>query len=324
MINNIAKCGCDCFNCPTSKGNIGTIEERKKCSAGWEKFLDIKLSPEKLRACDGCSIPDSERKTYYLNCKIRKCAMINQIENCAYCIGFPCDELLKVHSIQRISTREEFINKTGKEISETDYNYFIEPYTGLCHLNKVRQNLAEKDYKDYKKFSTKTKFAPLVNFNIEQESLGIIYSLLTTICVEQNISFARLQTLESKREQLLKILWTMGNYGIYKKDCSYIELDSKTFLFQKIHSMYNTLLEYFNDLKNADIYCEIIPLVEKGWLTPLGGLRKEGWIIRLSFGESLKGNETLRKFKDYILNLNNRYGNKAYRLFKRADLSMMN
>ena len=85
---NIAKCGCDCFNCPTYKENIKTIENRKKCSAGWAKYLDLKLSPEKLRACDGCSIPDTERKTYYLNCIIRKCAMTNGIENCAYCTVF--------------------------------------------------------------------------------------------------------------------------------------------------------------------------------------------------------------------------------------------
>ena len=118
MKNNIAKCGCDCYNCSTYKENIRTNEDGNKCSAGWEKFLDIKLSPEKLRLCDGCSVPDSERKTYYLNCKIRKCAMINEIENCAFCAGFPCDELLKAHSIQKINNRDDFIKKTGKEISE--------------------------------------------------------------------------------------------------------------------------------------------------------------------------------------------------------------
>jgi hypothetical protein len=71
-----------------------------------------------LRACDGCSIPDPDRKIYYLNCRIRKWAMINGIENCAYCKGFPCDELIKAHSVQQITNREEFKIETGKEISE--------------------------------------------------------------------------------------------------------------------------------------------------------------------------------------------------------------
>jgi len=95
MEANLAKCGCDCINCPTYKENIRTMENRKICSAGWEKYVGIKLSPEKLRACDGCSVLDEKRKTYYLNCKIRKCAIINGIENCAFCKGFPCDELKK-------------------------------------------------------------------------------------------------------------------------------------------------------------------------------------------------------------------------------------
>ena len=110
--------------------------DRRICSSGWEKYLNIKLSPEKLRACDGCSIADPERNIYYLNCRIRKCAMINGIENCAYCSGYPCEELTKTHSVQKIYNREDFIKKTGKEITETDYRRFIEPYAGLCHLNK--------------------------------------------------------------------------------------------------------------------------------------------------------------------------------------------
>jgi hypothetical protein len=114
------------------------MEDRQNCSSGWAKFLNIKLSPEKLRACDGCSIPDQERKIYYANCRIRKCAMINEIANCAFCTGFPCDELTKAHSVQKINNREEFIKMRGKEISEKDYRFFIEPYTELHHLQKIR------------------------------------------------------------------------------------------------------------------------------------------------------------------------------------------
>ncbi len=171
MTNDIAKCGCDCINCPTYKENVSTIDNRRKCSSGWEKFLEIKLSHEKLRACDGCSITDSERKTYYLNCKIRKCAMINAIDNCAYCKGFPCEELLKAHSVQQINSREEFIKKTGKEISEQDYKYFVEPYAGLNRLNQKRQTLLIKILKDFKTFSTKIKFADFNSAADGQESL---------------------------------------------------------------------------------------------------------------------------------------------------------
>ena len=320
MITYIAKCGCNCLHCPTYKGNLGSTEERQKCSAGWEKYLNIKLSREKLRACDGCNLSDPERKTYYLNCKIRKCAIINNIDNCAYCKGFPCDELLKTHSVQNIKNREDFIKQMGKEISEEEYNLFIKPYTGLIHLTKLRQTLSEKDFKDYKKFSSKTRFAP---FKSKRESLENIYILLTTLCIEHDVSYARSQTLEHKREHLIKLLWATGSYGNYNKDENYIELDSNTFMSQKIQGFYHVLLDYLKELKKYDIHGEVIPLIEKGWLTPMGGLRREGWIFRLKFGDSLMGEEPLFVFQDYIKKLNTIYGAEAYKKFTTADLSIM-
>jgi hypothetical protein len=319
MNTNLGKCGCNCAECPSYKVNLKTINDRNKCSTGWEKYIGIKLSPQKLRACDGCSIPDSNRKTYYLNCKIRKCAMINGLENCAYCSAFPCDELQSAHSLQKISSRGEYINKTGKRISEKDYKLFIEPYTGLFRLNKIRKNLSKKDYKDYKRFSVKNKFAPLP---ADLKNLKLIYTFLTSVYIEQNIPYAKLQTLESKREQLLKILWTILLYGNEKSGC-YLELDAKTFLSHKIGGMYNKLLENFHELKKYGIYCQIVPLVENGWLTPLGGLRKEGWFIKLTFGEQPDGIKELKAFKEYVLRLYKKYGKKAFRYFNTADLGVM-
>ena len=174
------KCGCDCTHCPTYKENLKTREDRQRCSSGWKQYLDIKLSPEKLRACDGCSVPDAGRKVYYLNCIIRKCAMINEIANCEYCSGFPCMELMKVHSLQSITGREEYIRQKGKEISEKDYMLLIDPYAGLARLKKIRETLTEKDIKDFRRFSLKTRFAPLDGAG-RNESVKKIYSLLTAM-----------------------------------------------------------------------------------------------------------------------------------------------
>lgn len=324
MINNIGKCGCECINCPTYRDNVSTVDSRQKCSYGWGKFLDIKLSPDKLRACDGCSITDSDRKTYYLNCRIRKCAMINEIENCAFCKGFPCDELLNAHSVQQIANRDEFIKKTGKEISEQDYRIFIEPYAGFYRLSRIRQTIADTDLKDFKTFSPKVKFVDLKSTINGRESIKRIYSILTAICVENNIPYARLQAIEYKRKQFIKILWAVGNYGILNISNGYIELDANTFMSQKIHGMfYDILLEYINDLKQYDIHCEIIPLMEKGWKTPLGGLRKEGWVFRFKFGDSMNGIETLEALKDYTTRLYLKYGDKAIRIFNTADMNIM-
>jgi len=249
MKNNIAKCGCDCKNCPTYKENIITDEDRLNCSKGWNKYLNIKLSPEKIRKCNGCSIPNNERKVYYLNCKVRKCAMVNEIKNCAYCTGFPCYELLEAHSLQKIQSAEEFISTSGKEISEEDFNLYIEPYLGLKHLNDIRQTLLKKEIIDFKKFLVKNKFASFSASKDYPKELEIIYNLLKNICNENNISYSKLQTLQHKRKQLLKLLWIFILYGDYNNNSKILSISSKSFLKHKITAMYETLIMYFNDLK---------------------------------------------------------------------------
>ena len=149
----------------------------------------------------------------------------------------------------RFDDSEVFIKKTGKEISEPDFEFFIEPYAGLNRLNKIRKTLADKDFKDIKSFSSKIKFADYKTTTKGQETLKKIYSLLTTICVEKNIPYARLQAIEYKREQFIKILWAVGCFGVFNKPSGYIELDSNTFMTQKIHGMfYNVLIDYNSSL----------------------------------------------------------------------------
>ena len=323
MTNNFAKCGCDCINCPTYKDNLRTNDDRLRCSTGWKSYLNIKLSPEKLRACDGCSIPDSQRHIFYLNCKVRKCAMDNGFDNCAYCKGFPCDELQEMHSLQKIKDLSDFVSKKGIEISEQEYKVFIEPYTGLAHLEKIRQRLSENDIKNYKKYSMRKVFAAIKKNNHKNERLSIIYTLLTSICVEDSLSLARWLTLTAKRKKLMRILWTIGYHGTFNQAAGHIELDGHTFLTQKIISMHKELKKLFDDLVIHDINAEIVPLIEDGWLTPSGGLKKEGWVIRLSFGSSLLGSKTLLTFIEYISALKRKYGLNGFRFFNRGDLGVM-
>jgi hypothetical protein len=326
-MNNIGKCGCDCTNCPTYKDNIKTMQERIKCSAGWSKYLNIKLSPEKLRACDGCSLPDSERKIYYLNCTVRKCCMENNIKNCASCKLYPCDELKNVHSIVNIRTKEEFTSKTGKSITNEDYMIFIEPYAGIKHLNEIRNNIQKSEIKDYKKYSVKIKFedfpGSLTNNN-EINSLKRIYTFLTSIGVQKDISYARYLAVKKRREMLLNIIWVMALFGEFKEtNSSFLELDAKTFLSQKVYGMYNKLKDCFKELKEHKIYCDIIPLDTKRWLTPTGGLRNEGWKIIMSFGSDIIDINALGTFIKYVKRLNDKYKKKAYAYFNKAELNPM-
>ena len=325
----IAKCGCNCATCPTYKDNVQNIEQRKACSSGWERYLNIKLSPEKLRACDGCSLPDSERNTYYLNCKVRKCCIENGMDNCAYCSIFPCRELESVHSMQLIQSKEDFTSLTGKDINEADFVKFIEPYAGLQHLNEIRKNLSKSEIKDYKEFTLKNKSSKLpadLSLNDDNGGHGLkrIYNLLTSLAIRSNVSYAEYMTLRAKREQLLKMLMAFGIFGIIVKAGSdSLELDGEVYLAQKLPGMYHKLLEYLDELKQYHISGEIIVLDPKTWQTPTGGLRRKGWKIRISFGDSSPDSADLRVFKNYMMKLHQKYGKNTYRYFNIADLTVM-
>jgi len=234
---------------------------------------------------------------------IGKCVLINGFPHCACCRGFPCSELNEAHSLQKINNREEYIRNRNREISEDDYKVFIEPYTGLSHLNTIRLSIPKKDLKDFKKFNQKTKVTPFVHDEMNEAILLTLYSVMSSLCIERDISYARNQTLERKREDLMNLLWAAGSFGILPMDKDYLELNSQTYTSLKIGGMYERLLEQLSDLKKYDIQGEVIPLVEKGWLTPMGGLRKEGWVFRLKFGESLGGTKGLRVFRDYVQKL---------------------
>jgi hypothetical protein len=324
----IAKCGCNCTACPTYKDNIQNIEQRTACSSGWDMYLGIKLSPEKLRACDGCSLPDSERKTYYLNCKVRKCSIENGIDNCAYCSAFPCKELESVHGIQVIRSKDDFTSLMGKDITEADFQRFIEPYAGLKHLTEIRNHLKESEIVHYKKFDTQIKINKFPDDSMKdtrvRHGLKRIYELISTLALYSNVSYARYLTLRRKREQLLKLLMAFGIYGRKgKAEKNFLELDAEIYLSQKLPGMYNKLLDCLDELKEYRIFGEIIVLDPKTWQTPTGGLRSKDWKIRITFGEELTDSEDLEIFRKYLIKLNEKFGNNVYKHFNMADLSVM-
>lgn len=329
MIELIAKCGCDCSQCPTYKDNLQTYKDRQRCSWGWKKYLNINLSPEKLRLCDGCLVPDEKRKVYYLNCHVRKCAITNGIENCACCSGYPCQEVLTIHSLQEPDSRKKIEERLGTAIPDNDYLAFIEPYEGIKHLNKIRESLGTHEIVEMKRFSVRPKIVAfpcdLGFFKQELSGYKNFYQILSVLEVSDDVSYARKFTVEKNRKQLLKILWTFGRYGELKvNDKSYLVLDSETFSNQKISSYYSNVLNYMRLLKKYGIICEIIPLQETDWLTPTGALRKSGWFMKLSIDEKVGGDLTINALKNYTLKLEEKHDKNAFRYFSKADFQALN
>ncbi len=330
----IAKCGCNCSRCPTYKENLKTEKERKRCSWGWKEYLNINLSPQKLRLCDGCQVPDVMRKVYYLNCIVRKCAIENGIENCAYCSSYSCDEVKNLHITFDPNFKEKVKKRLGNKIPHKDYLDFIKCYEGIQYLDSIREKIDKNEIVEFKKFSIKSKLASFPKDIKKKDKLNyeLLYNLIEKINGKvENLSFAAREALKKKRPSMLTLLWTFGLYGKFNKDNGkFLTINSLDYAKEKNQSMYDKLMNYFNILKDYGVHLKLISSIEKGWITPTGGLRvkighKEEpiWIMTLSFDSVIGGKDGLAALCEYSKKLLSEYGEKAIKYFSKADMKVL-
>ena len=116
MEKMIAFCGIICTNCPafiaTRENND---EKRREVAKAWST-PEYPLKPEDIN-CDGCLTSDGRIISFVKACDIRKCGMERKVENCAYCVDYACEKLMKSHerSPEAKETLEEIRRKLSKE-----------------------------------------------------------------------------------------------------------------------------------------------------------------------------------------------------------------
>lgn len=326
MKNLYSKCGINCGRCQSYRENLRTDEDRQRCSEGWARYLDFRLSPSKLRLCDGCQTPDDEDPVRYQSCYVRRCAVRNGIDTCAHCSAYPCEDVPKV-SIPA-DARERAAARLGTPIPEDDYLTFIEPYEGLKHLEEIRASLGPKDIFEMTSVSAKPAIVPFPSnlpFSGEEISaLEAVHRLLASLEAAEGVSYARQTKLKKRRRELLRVLWAFGLFGEPKEDGGpHLVIDGETYLAQKMHSGYSRMQEYFEALSNHGVHCEHVPLTEEGWLTPGGALRKRGWCMKISFGDKAGGPSALTVLQRYASRLEEKYDERAFRHFSRADMRVL-
>lgn len=89
----VGYCGIVCSDCPvfvaTQKGDD---VERKRVAEIFAKEYGREYRLEDIN-CDGC-VSDSSRIFWYCNeCEIRKCGRAKKVENCGFCVEYPCERL---------------------------------------------------------------------------------------------------------------------------------------------------------------------------------------------------------------------------------------
>ena len=97
----IAYCGLICSSCPinlatietdSSKKEIMRQEIAKQCS----EYFNRKYRADEINDCLGCKNDEGILFEECLRCEVRRCAHSKNIENCAYCEQYPCEQLEKI------------------------------------------------------------------------------------------------------------------------------------------------------------------------------------------------------------------------------------
>ena len=323
MKDLFGKCGANCGHCPAYKENVKTDEARQRGRDGWYKYLGFQTTPDRMY-CDGCQRLDT-MSPVLINprCIIRKCAMFNSVETCAHCSAYPCEDL------DPDINREKIEAHLGSPMPEKDYLAFIEPYEGTKHLDKIRTLLKTEDIVNPKVPVAKTRivdFPDHLAFSKEETSaFEALHKLLADIKSMTGATYARQAVLKKRIQWILKFLWAVGLFG--ELGNSYIAVDGEKISAQKIPYWMDLdiVKRHFRILKEFGVHCEYVPLTKKksSWLTARGHLRKKGWFIKMSFDSKTGGITTLKAFKSYANELDEKYGKKAFRYFSNVDMQVL-
>jgi len=126
----IAYCGLACDSCPIhlamlepdkSRQQILRISIAGQCS----KHYGMNLQAEDISDCDGCRANTGRLFSGCYQCEIRKCAILKNIESCAYCSDYACETLRKHFSLDpEAKTRLEKIRTSYTKCnSKSDQNH---------------------------------------------------------------------------------------------------------------------------------------------------------------------------------------------------------
>jgi hypothetical protein len=124
-----APCGIACFNCPAYLANDNE-EIRKQLATQAQKNGILSKEAYDTAVCKGCRkekgiCPIGGIKTGSSDsCKIFKCILSKDIESCAECSDFPCDNLHPEHTRRLLLIRKMGLEKwvQGKAKNVKDSN----------------------------------------------------------------------------------------------------------------------------------------------------------------------------------------------------------
>jgi hypothetical protein len=291
--------------------------------------------------CVTCRTPDAEiPKTSKLpnkKCLIRRRVDKAGVANCAYCARFPCDTLKATAAAWN---RETIEAKLGTPLSEEEYRLFVAPFEGMKRLETIRASLKPDAIVEPAKVSASkisivafTENMPFSNQDVA--AFKAVHRLLANLAqsslkLKGTDTFAQQHKLENQRAHVFRFLWIVGNYGEFEKAESLV-VDAETYLSNRGSEKTLAIWSFVEDvvfkiLLEFGVCCELVALEgvkAEDLTTGTGYLRKKGWTIRVSFEDKVGGAAALKTLQTYAQRLDQKYGAKAFRRFREADMQVL-
>ena len=245
-------------------------------------------------------------------CRIGRCVAFNELESCAHCATFPCED--QVSGAYHAGMTEENIN----------YHVVV-----LERLAQVRAGLPQdaiKPPKPLKPAKTKTvDFPDRVNLpETERQALRVVHQLLVQLitCGAAKTYVARI-IAEDYRPHFLDALWQMGLYGE-------LRVGPRPHLWaEKDHSrkLGLPMPDSPQDMSRFGGPYVVVDNVLKKSTSP------RNWEIKLSLAGDHDGLDALQALQKYVRTLcevygkpewkgSHRYAGKAYEYFSTADMTV--
>jgi hypothetical protein len=101
----VAYCGLTCQGCPIYWATREEVPETKQkmrvaiARLGKEHY-GIDMRPEEITDCDGCANGNGRIYSGCKQCEIRNCAIERNVETCANCPDYACNNLLKAFAAE--------------------------------------------------------------------------------------------------------------------------------------------------------------------------------------------------------------------------------
>ncbi len=345
MTRVISKCGNLCSICPWGRW----IRENQQ-PADWEPFVEdvkkyIGYVPAK-NPCHGCQTPNENLAkdvgvhNFLRGCAARKCAFDNEIENCAYCSRYPCDQ---IEALNRGNRREDAERRVGESIPADKYESYIRVFEGKKTLDEIRSSLRPDEIQEVKTIELKPpRIIPFPDVTPEQKEseFKTLHEVLSQIMdsrlgLKDADTLAGKELLERHRNVLSRLLWIAALYG--KLEGSQLYIDAITInTYKKGTSGFPTTesgwLRWLEVISEAGIGGELeyANINKSDLISPIGWLRERihgsnepAWWLKISFHDTLGGAATLRTLSSYVSEIDKRFGKQAYGRFKKADMRFL-